>query len=143
VAYVVDTSIFNWLVDGKIAPDDLPSDAEYVATYVQVDEINKTSDHGRRAMLFLKFAHMRPQVVGTETMVWDVTRWGDGKWGDGALFKKLRDGLDALNKAKRNNTMDALIAEVAIANGYTLLTADRDLAKVAEIHGGTVRLYET
>lgn len=39
-------------------------------------------------------------------MVWGVTRWGDGKWSDGALFTKLRDELDGLNKSKSNNTMD-------------------------------------
>lgn len=63
--YVVDTSIFNWLADGRIDPEALPADDDYVATAVQVDEINRTSDPGRRAMLFLKFAHMRPQMVGT------------------------------------------------------------------------------
>lgn len=49
----------------------------------------------------------------------------------------------ALNKSKANNARDILIAEVAIANEYTLLTSDRDLATVAEKHGGKVVYYKT
>jgi predicted nucleic acid-binding protein len=45
--------------------------------------------------------------------------------GDGKLFKSLTSELDALNGGKKNNNRDALIAEAAIAGGYTLLTADR------------------
>lgn len=38
-------------------------------------------------------------------------------------------------------TRDALIAEVAIVNSHTLLTADRALAKATDEHGGMVRLF--
>jgi predicted nucleic acid-binding protein len=49
--------------------------------------------------------------------------------------------LAARNKGKLNNSHDALIAEVAIENGRVLLTADGDLAKIAEQHGCEVRHY--
>lgn len=63
------------------------------------------------------------------------------KLGGGGLYSRLKADLDSLNKGKANNTQDALIAEVAIANGYTLLTADYQLAAVAKKHGCTVRHF--
>lgn len=141
--YVLDTNIFNWLIDGRIQPADLPVDGDYVATHVQIDELNKTGDADRRAMLFLKFAEIRPKVVPTESTVWDVSRWDQAKWGNGDVYQRLKAELDILNKAKPNNIFDALIAEVAIVNGYTLLTADSDLAKTVDRHGCAVRLYES
>ena len=143
MSYVADTNIFNKLVDGILRIEDLPSDGPYFATHVQIDEINNTKDAERRARLFLMFAAVRPQMVPTESFVWDVSRWDYGKWGDGILYEKLKQDLDALNKSKTNNAMDILIAEVSIANGYTLLTADRDLATVTKNHGGKVAFYET
>ena len=49
--------------------------------------------------------------------------------------------LDAMNGGKRSNIQDALIAEVAIVNSYTLLTADQDLATAAGDCGAMVRLF--
>lgn len=141
MSYVVDTSIFGKLIDGLIRVEDLPSDGPYIATHVQIDELNNTKDSERRARLFLKFAEVRPQMVPTESFVFDVSRWDQGKWSDGKLFEKLKRDLDALNKSRANNVSDVLIAEVAISNGFTLITSDRDLASVAKNHGGNVSFF--
>jgi hypothetical protein len=141
MTYVVDTNIFNKLVDGLIGIEDLPSNGPYLATHIQIDEINNTKDSDRRALLFLKFAELRPQVIPTESFVWDVSRWDQGKWSDGVLFEALKHDLDVLNKSKSNNARDILIAEVAITNGYTLVTADRDLADIAKKHGCKVAYF--
>jgi rRNA-processing protein FCF1 len=141
--YIVDTNIFNKMVDGTINIADLPSDGSFVATHIQIDEINNTKDSKRRAQLFLMFAEVRPDIVPTESLVWDVSRWDLGKLSDGVLFNKLKQELDAMNKSKPNNLQDVLIAEVAIANGFTLLTSDRDLAKVVERQGGKVIYFKT
>ena len=136
--YVVDTNIFNKLVDGIINVNDLPADSPFVATHIQIDEINNTKDSERRVRLFLMFAEVRPEIVPTESFVWDVSRWDHGKWSDGVLFDKLKRDLDSLNKSKSNNTQDVLIAEVVIVNGFILLTSDRHLAQIVEKHGGKV-----
>ena len=125
-------------MDGTINVVDLPSDGPFVATHVQIDEINNITDRERRARLFLIFAEVRPEIVPTESFVWDVSRWDHGKWSDGVIFEKLKQDLDALNKSKPNNAEDVLIAEVAIVNGFTLLTSDRHLAEVVEKQGGKV-----
>lgn len=143
MSYVVDTNIFNRLVDGVIRSEDLPSEGPCIATHVQIDEINNTKDSERRACLFLMFAELRPQMVHTESLVWDVSRWDQGKWSDGVLFEKLKKELDSLNKSKVNNVQDVLIAEVAIVNEFTLVTADRHLATVVQNLGGQVAYFET
>lgn len=58
--------------------------------------------------------------------------------GEGRIFSRLKSDLDLLNHGKSNNSEDALIAEVAIVNGHTLITADDDLRVVAEQHGCNV-----
>ena len=138
MSYVVDTNIFNKLVDGTLNVDDLPTDGKFLATHVQIDEINNTKDSERRALLFLRFAEVRPEIVPTESFVLDVSRLDYGKLSDGILFDTLKQKLDALNKSKLNNAQDVLIAEVAIVNKFTLLTSDRHLAEVVEKQGGKI-----
>ena len=138
---VVDTCIFNKLIDGLLSTDDLPTDAQFVATHVQIDELNRTTNEERRARLFLRFSTFVDSIIPTESMVWGVSRWGHGKWSDGLLYNKLKSDLDSLNDGKDNNSKDALIAEVAIVNSYELITADDDLAEVARNHGCQVRYF--
>lgn len=140
---VVDTCIINKLVDGLIEPEDLPGDGEFLMSHIQIDELNKTKDEERRARLFLKFAKTITQVVPTETTILGVSRLGECKLGDGAVYSAIKAELDSLNGGKANNTMDALIAEVAVDNGYTLLTADFYLSEAAKAHGCTVRYWQT
>jgi predicted nucleic acid-binding protein len=138
---VVDTNIFNKLIDGSLSTEDIPADAELVATHVQIDELNRTRDDERRARLFLRFATLVDSVIPTESTVLGVSRLNHSKLSDGGLYNRLKIDLDSLNKGKTNNTHDVLIAEVAIANGHTLLTADYHLAEVAKKHGGRVRHF--
>jgi hypothetical protein len=140
--YVVDTCVFNWLADAVLNRSDLPSDGGFAITHIQVDEINDTEDSERRARLLLMHASLRCELLPTQTFVSDVSRMDHAILGDGKLFSLLRARLDAVNGKKENNVRDALTAEAAIANGYTLLTADKDLASAAREHGGGVILYK-
>lgn len=139
--YVVDTCVFNWLADGRILRDALPSDGGFAITHIQVDEINDTKDGELRARLLLAQASLHCELLPTETFLFDQSRWDYARWGDGKLFSSLKSKLDLLNGGKKSNSRDALIAEVAIANAYTLLTADRDLKSATEEHGGEVIFY--
>jgi len=140
--YVVDTNIVNWLIDGKINDAQLPSDGQFVATHIQIEEINKTADEDRRARLFITLASSLSGILPTETAISGISREGLSKAGDGALFSSIKNSLDSLNNGKHNNINDALIAEASIVNSHTLLTADSDLAQVTKEHGGLVRLFE-
>lgn len=141
--FVVDTCIINKLIDGKIKLNELPSNSSFFASHIQIDEINKTQDSERRAQLFLRFAEVSPKIIPTESLVWDVSRWDQAKFSDGVLYNSLKQSLDALNKSKPSNVNDALIAETAIVNEYTLLTSDKDLTKVAKNLGCKVVYFET
>jgi rRNA-processing protein FCF1 len=139
--YVVDTCVFNWLADSLVEKSALPSDGGFAITHIQMDEINKTKDEERRARLLLVQASLHCKLLPTQTLVLDVSRIDHAKMGDGKLFTSLRSELDIRNGKKKNNVRDALIAEVAIANGFTLLTADEDLKSATEKHGGKVIFF--
>jgi len=136
--YMVDTNIFNWLIDGTLSTENFPKDAHFVATHIQHDELNKTRDSARKNQLRDRLSTLVDSTVPTESTVLGTSRLGSCKLGNGTLFNQLKAGLDSRNHKKRNNSEDALIAEAAIANGHTLVTADEDLRNVAERHGCAV-----
>ncbi|MDN4017149.1 hypothetical protein [Zwartia panacis] len=137
MAYLLDTNIFNQLVDNRISIDELPQDDSLLATYLQIEEINKTNNQNRKDELLKKFHEVNPKRVPVETALFDATPWNEGKYGgDSELYKELLIELDAMNNKKANNYADVLIAEVIIQNGHTLITADQDLADLVENRNG-------
>ena len=137
MAYLLDTNIFNQLVDGRISLAELPNDSQLLATYLQMQEIGNTTRKERRELLLSKFQEINPKTVPVETSLWDVTPWGEGKYGGHSdLYKELLAELDAKNNYKKNNYVDVLIAEVSIVNGYTLITADQNLADLMQGRSG-------
>lgn len=138
---MVDTCVFNWLLDGRIAVSDLPQGGDYISTHVQADELGRTPYEARRLELQAVFRTVVNRDVATESVVLGVSRVGRCKLSDGELYESLRAALNQRNNSKQNNSEDALIAEVAIVNGWTLLTADRDLAGVVEEHSGRAVLF--
>ena len=139
--YILDTCIFNWLLNERISHDDLPKDAHFVITHLQIDEINKTNDEDLRARLQLILTRITHEVVHTENFVFGISRFDHAKLGKDSPYSRLVSELNKLSNRKSNNIRDALIAEVAIQNSYGLLTADRNLAKVARRNGCYVRFY--
>jgi predicted PilT family ATPase len=83
------------------------------------------------------------KMIQTETTIVGVSRVGECKLGAGAVYSVIKADLDSLNGGKANNTMDALIAEIAVNNGYILLTADFYLSQVAKSHGCNVHYWQT
>jgi predicted nucleic acid-binding protein len=140
--YVIDTNIINWLIDDRIDRTRLPADGEFVATHIQIDEINRTSDADRRARLILALTSTIRELLPTETTILEVSRLDWCKLGDGVLYTSVKNELDAENGGRRGNIQDALIAEVAVMNGFTLLTADTDLAEVTKHHNGMVHTLQ-
>ncbi len=143
IVYIVDTNVFNWLVDGKIKRIALPTDGDLAITHLQVDEINRISDEERRARVTLTLVSNIRGVLPTETAVLDTSRLDHCKLGDGVIYSAVKADLDSRNSGRRANIADALIAEVAVVNKYTLLTADRDLSEATRRQGGKVVLYAT
>ena len=138
MGYVLDTNALNRLVDAELSFDAFPEGAELIASHIQIDEINNTSDKERRARLFLVLAKHVKKIVPTETAIVGVSRIDNSKIGDGVRYKAILDALNSRNGRKKNNVQDALIGEIALANKHILVTADRDLAEVVESMGGSV-----
>ena len=141
--YILDSCVFNRLLDKRVCLSDISSNGVFVATLVQRGELEATKDEARSDQLLATFKQVSRRIDPTETFCFDISHLDFDKWGDGQLFTKLKATLDAKNGGakigaeypKLNNARDALIAEVAIVQGFTLVTADRDLAEVAEEHG--------
>jgi hypothetical protein len=138
MGYVLDTTAFNRLIDGKFDLAVLPEDAEFIATHVQIDEINRTQNEDRRGRLFLYFAKSIQKIVPTDSFVLGISRLGEANLGDGRFYSAIKSALDEKNHRKPNNLKDALIAEVAVLHGHILVTSDRDLKQVVEDLGGQV-----
>ena len=129
MSYMLDTNVFNKIIDEVITLNDLPSDAPFLATPIQFVEINKTSDKARRLILLEKFHELVVVSLNIKTTLWGYSGWGEGAWDATVCYQPLKDALDA-RKMKLNNVEDALIAEVALVEGHILITADRILADV-------------
>jgi predicted nucleic acid-binding protein len=134
---MLDTNIFNRVLDGKFALSAL-SGSSFVATKVQLEELNHTSDQVRRTMLLQKFKEIGPDIVPA-SFSFDIAGagFGEGTWSKDDDAQKLHAALEAL-RSRFNNWHDALIAEAAFVHGCGLVTADEDLAAVAKTHGLTV-----
>jgi len=151
-----DTNVFNRISDGIVPLDALTGRVKAIATHIQRDEIGRTKDEARRKSLesvFSTVTHTNvptastvvgvsrigkariggERIVPTESAVWDVSAWDQAKWSaNDNLYTPIKADLDALNKGKKNNVEDALIAETAIKDGYVLVTDDEHLAAVAK-----------
>lgn len=138
--FLLDTNIFNHLVEGKIQKEHLPLEFPIFVTTVQYDEVAKCSDIQKRTDLYSWLKILSDHIAPLETLVWDVGHWDNSKFGEGELYQKLLSSLDAKKKRKNNaNIHDALIGEVAIIGKMVLVTNDNDLALTVKEHGGLVR----
>ncbi|HEX2668536.1 MAG TPA: hypothetical protein VHP13_09205, partial [Gammaproteobacteria bacterium] len=88
--FVLDTNLFNRLADGRLTLNDLPQNSQFVATHIQVDEINATRNEARKEVLLNAFKEIAPDIIPTESGVWDVSRWDEFKWGDGITFRQIK-----------------------------------------------------
>lgn len=133
---MLDTNIFNRLLDGKFELSLFPVGSSFWATKVQLEEIKRTSNPVRRADLLQTFEKIAPEIVPASFSL-DIAGAG---LDEGVLSNKsdkakgLHNSLEAL-KQKFNNCHDAIIAEAAFFNSCVLVTADSNLANVAAEHG--------
>ena len=139
---MLDTNIFNRVLDYKVPLEHLAECVEVYVTHVQEDELDNTKRSERRTALKQVLVGLDPDRRPTESFVWDVSRWDLGKWTeDDNLYDPIRAELDE-RLPKKNNIQDALIAETAIKNGYTLVTEDRNLREVAAGFGANCMTFE-
>ncbi len=135
--YMLDTNIFNKVLNGSLILDHEPED-EYFATDIQYSELSKTKNLQKRNNLQETFKSLVRNEIPTESFIMDFSIMDSGaKLGDGKIYSEIKTSLDEKNE-KENNLQDALIGEAAIKNDLTLFTADRDLAKIIKGMNGKV-----
>ena len=147
--FMLDTNLFNGLVDGK-ASLNVFRGKTLLATHVQLDELNATSDITRREKLVSMFKLVQAGTLPTSTSVWDDTPWDGGNWSDNDnLYNDMLADLRKRDKAagKRpkglNQSRDVRIAETAIKNDLTLVTDDKNLRFVtAKFKGNAICLHQ-
>lgn len=137
-SYMFDTNVFNRILDGAVEVSGFRGKAHFCATHVQLDELKRTSNTQQREELIAVFEEVTDTKVPTESFVLDVSRHDEAKLGgdEDQLYTAMKAELNELNKNKPNNIQDALIAETAIKNQFTLVTEDTDLLTVAKRFGG-------
>lgn len=137
-SYMFDTNVFNRILDGAVEMSEFRGKAHFYATHVQHDELKRTSNTQRRQELIAVFEEVIDTKVPTESFVLDGVRLDEARLGsDGdQTYTAMKGELDKLNRKNPNNTQDALIAETAYKNQFTLVTEDTDLLNVAKKFGG-------
>jgi predicted nucleic acid-binding protein len=144
--YLLDTNVFNDLLDGKMALA-LVEGRRVIVTGVQKGELMDTRDPGRTAALLTIFEEVEAETVLTASAAWDISGagWDQACWNDETgryekMLARLR-ALDGEKKTKRkalraNQEKDILIAETALKEGAVLVTGDGNLRTVVIEFGG-------
>jgi predicted nucleic acid-binding protein len=142
--FMFDTNVFNRILDGKIDVGRFPSSEPYFVTHIQRNEIENTRNPERREALLNTFHGVGHTQVPTESAYFGVSEWGAAKWSaEDGVIEAIIEKLNNKNNGKKNNGLDALIAETAIKNDHTLVTEDRDLREVVlEMGGGAISFQE-
>ncbi len=137
--FLLDTNVFNHLVEGKISKEDLPIGFPIFVTHLQRDEIWACQDKNKKEKM-LGWLNMLPDhIEPTNTLVLGVSRIGAARIGNGVTYQKILDSLSSRKKRKnKSHIHDALIGELAIERGFILVTNDQDLASTVIALGGVV-----
>lgn len=130
--YLLDTCVFNWIVNGTHVLSDLPA-GEYLVTHIQRDEIGKVSNEERRSALLNAFELCEAEQVPTGVFVVGVSRIGQATLGGRGTYHRIFTELSALDSSKRkhqSHMADAIIGVTAYVKGAGLVTADSDFFQV-------------
>ncbi len=140
--YMLDTNIFNAVLDGKVLPASFVG-RRLLVTDVQADELRATGKPERRAALLAVYEEIHPTSLpassfafGIEGAGFDQAYWNDGS-GNFEKMLALLQQLDPKNKKGPNQVRDILIAETAIKNQATLVSRDSNLRRVVSEFGGS------
>jgi predicted nucleic acid-binding protein len=140
--YMVDTNVFDGILDGTIAISAI--DGPLYSTSIQRDELEAIPNEERRASL-LKCFHASTKL-NTPVTVWGVSSWDEANFGTAEqnqfveMFAGELRAADHVSKKRpkdplKNSMGDALIALTAREHGMVLITRDKNLEALAARHG--------
>jgi predicted nucleic acid-binding protein len=141
--FLLDTNVFNRLVDLGVDPADLAKKGRLFATHIQLNELQGTGRQERPQALLAAFHSVEHERVPTAAAVWNVSEYGEAEWGDAdGLYGEMLQSLNARNGNKPNNARDILTAVTAHKRQLVLVTDDVDLATVMRAHGGAALSFQ-
>jgi hypothetical protein len=101
--YMLDTNVFNDVLDGSLAPAKFAGYAMFV-TGIQADELNATTKPaGRREALCATFERIPSTPLLASSFACDIEGAGFGQayWNDGSgRFEQMLSRLQALDKSR-------------------------------------------
>ncbi|NBX76677.1 MAG: PIN domain-containing protein [Proteobacteria bacterium] len=142
--WLLDTNVFNHLVDGKIDEAKLLERFSPFVTNVQLEEIRqfepKTPEEHRRKQLLLKMVSKIPDaVLPTLAENLNLSNSDLFRSREGSTYSQILEALNQINpKRQKSNERDALIGDTAIRLNLELITNDSDLARIVRDLGGQV-----
>lgn len=132
--YLLDTNIFNGLLDGAIEWSSLP-EGEYFYSSWQRIELERTSNISRRQQLLDVFADLvtlkDAQHVTTHSTPWG-SPWGVDWDRKGRFYADIFAALEEIKPGDRGNRGDAVNLELCLYEGLCFVTWDHPAARVAE-----------
>ncbi len=147
IGCMLDTNIFNNILDSSITVNDLPKNLSYYVTHLQRDEIENSHGDRKKDLLNI-FREIKNEKVPTESAVVGVSRVDESKASEDNLYNSLLSRLQELDKKARkknkpeNQARDALIADTSIKNNLILVSSDINLRTVTQEFGGEVISFE-
>lgn len=138
--FMLDTNIFNDVLDGSVPVETLERSGDLFVTPVQHQEISNTKNQTRRDKLLSVFKSVPAKERPLQTAVWGYGAWGGHRTlgQRGPHYDGLKQAMDALPKLlskKRGNAGDSLTAEVCLSEEIALITNDPGLSEVARKFG--------
>ena len=125
---MLDTNIFDLLLDNNVNIQGLQKIGEYYTTNVQFSELSNISYQKRRSELLNLYNSLDQIKILLRTGIWlDKLRWDDDQiWIDDIQ----PEAQSLLGKASvKQPWMDALIGEIAMVEKICVVTNDKDFAK--------------
>lgn len=143
-AFMLDTNVFNRVLDGIIQPPD-KTGCRFLVTGVQADECRATLCPTRRAALLQTIEVISPELCSASSSCFGIegAGFGQAEWNDGSgRFDAMLARLNVLDKKQKtpaqhlNQIRDIVIAETALKLGATLVSDDGNLRQVLSEFGG-------
>lgn len=153
---MLDTSALNRILDGKVG-NEWPLRGRNFVTDIQLQEVLDTPDENRRQYLLYGLVALQLNIIRPTEMrqLFDVGRnfdtgerfltgmgtvWHRSSFplSFGNYVQAIASDLPANKRRPENPLRDGFIAEAALLNRMTLVTADRRLAEIARTFGAAV-----
>ena len=137
--YMLDTNVFNHLIEGSIQLTNLPKDNPIFVTHLQFNEISNCPITEKRELMLELIKELPDDMIPTNTAICGISAAGHCRIGNGKIYSEILAKLDTIKTRKNNsNAIDSLIGETSIIENLTLISNDQSLIQIVSELGGTI-----